>query len=142
MNDNSNPLVVSYLTLRQMIGWIGLLMPFFVRAGAYVFEGIHSTDSISAYYYTGMRDVFVASLVLAGVLITCYRAPGLIDNVTAIVAGLGAIGIALFPMSPRFAADDCLGKCSNLIPKLGAVRVLHASVRAFRIARAPFSYQS
>ena len=51
-------LVVSYLTLRQMVGAIGLLMPFLVRLGGYIFEHITTTDSISAYYYTGMRDIF------------------------------------------------------------------------------------
>ena len=50
MNDLENDYVVSYLTLRQMIGWAGLLMPLVVRGGAYIFEGIHSGDSISAYY--------------------------------------------------------------------------------------------
>ena len=97
--------VVSYLTLRQMIGWIGLAMPFVVRGGALIFERIASTDSISAYYYTGMRDVFVSTLVLVGVLLTCYRTPALRDNVVAILAGIAAIGIGLFPMDPTFAAE-------------------------------------
>jgi hypothetical protein len=95
--------VVSYLTLRQMIGWIGLLMPFAVRIGAGVFEHIYTTDSISAYYYTGQRDVFVSTLVLIGVLVTCYRTPAFKDNAAAIVAGLAAIGIGLFPMDPTWA---------------------------------------
>ena len=49
MNDLENDYVVSYLTLRQMIGWAGLLMPLVVRGGSYIFEGIHTGDSISAY---------------------------------------------------------------------------------------------
>ena len=102
MSDPESELVVSYLTLRQMIGWIGLLMPVAVRLGAIFFEGIYSTDSISAYYYTGMRDVFVSTLVLVGVLLTCYRTPAWHDNLLAIVAGLAAIGIGLFPMDPKY----------------------------------------
>jgi hypothetical protein len=105
MSSQNNEFVVSYLTLRQMIGWIGLLMPFAVRLGALIFEGIQSTDSISAYYYTGMRDVFVSTMVLGGALLTCYRTPAWHDNVLAIIAGLSAIGIGLFPMSPTFAAE-------------------------------------
>lgn len=96
-------LVVSYLTLRQMIGAGGLLMPLAVRVGAYVFEGIATTGSISAYYYTGMRDVFVSTLVLVGALMACYRSPRTLDNVIGIVAGFAASGIGLFPMSPIFA---------------------------------------
>lgn len=105
MNNNDSTLVVSYLTLRQMIGWIGMLMPLAVRLGAYLFQGIYSTDSISAYYYTGMRDVFVSTLVLVGVLLTCYRGPALIDSVAAIIGGLSAIGTGLFPIAPEFAAE-------------------------------------
>ncbi len=101
-----NPdLVVSYLTLRQMIGVAGLLMPIVVRVGAYFFEGIVTTGSISAYYYTGMRDIFVSTLVLVGALMACYRSPQRLDNFLGTAAGLGAIGIGLFPMSPVFAEE-------------------------------------
>jgi hypothetical protein len=105
MDTQDKEFVVSYLTLRQMIGWTGLLMPITVRLGAFIFEGIRTTDSISAYYYTGMRDVFVSTLVLVGVLLTCYRTPSLRDNIVAIVAGIAAIGIGLFPIDPKFATE-------------------------------------
>ena len=105
MSSQQDEFVVSYLTLRQMIGWAALLMPIAVRVGAFIFEGIRSTDSISAYYYTGMRDVFVSTLVLGGALLACYRSPAWHDNVCAIVAGIAAIGIGLFPMSPTFAGE-------------------------------------
>src|SRR3954467_3580780 len=118
MNDQPDDNVVSYLTLRQMIGWVGLFMPIAVRAGAWFFEGIHTSDSISAYYYTGMRDVFVSTLVLVGALVMCYRAPALRDNLVAIVCGIAAIGIGLFPMDPAWAAEiirqfpeTATGKC-------------------------------
>jgi hypothetical protein len=110
-------LVVSYLTLRQMIGWVGFLMPLSVRVGAFVFEGIKSTDSISAYYYTGMRDVFVSTLVLAGALLSCYRTPAWSDNAVAIVGGIAAIGIGLFPMDPIYAAEIL-----QKFPEMGAAR--------------------
>jgi hypothetical protein len=91
-------LIVSYMVLRQLIGWVGLLMPFVVHAGALLLEGIDFTNSISAYYYTGMRDVFVSTLVLVGAFLTCYRTPTRLDSLLAKVAGLAAIGIGLFPM--------------------------------------------
>jgi hypothetical protein len=103
MDNQDKEFVVSYLTLRKAIGIAGLLMPFIVRAGAYVFESIRSTDSISAYYYTGMRDVFVSTLVLVGALLACYRTPALRDNVVATMAGAAGIAIALFPMDPTYA---------------------------------------
>ena len=104
-SNPQNEFVVSYLTLRQMIGWAGLLLPIAVRLGAYLFEGIASTDSVSAYYYTGMRDVFVSTLVLGGALLACYRTPAWHDSAVAIAAGVSAVGIGLFPMVPAYAPE-------------------------------------
>src|ERR1041384_6321064 len=100
MDDQKRDFVVSYLTLRQMIGWIGLLMPLTVRILAFALEGV-SRDSIIMYYYTGMHDVFVTTLILIGILLTCYRSPALVDNVVSIIAGLSAIGMAFFPAAPE-----------------------------------------
>jgi hypothetical protein len=97
--------IVSYLTLRKLIGWLGLLMPLAVRGGGLLFEGIRTTDSLSAYYYTSMRDVFVSTTVLSGALLACYRTPHLRDNVVATIAGIAAMGLALFPMDPTYAAE-------------------------------------
>lgn len=108
MNNSEKSYVISYFTLRQLTGLAGLLMPIIVRTGAYIFENIYSTDSISAYYYTGMRDVLTATLVLVGALLACYRSEVWYDNVIAIVAGLAAIGIGLFPMDPTYAAEIIL----------------------------------
>lgn len=98
-------LVVSYLTLRQAIGAVGLLMPFVVKIGGWWFENVTTTGSISAYYYTGMRDVFVSTLVLVGALMACYRSTHVVDTVISVVAGLAAAGIGLFPMAPVFAHE-------------------------------------
>lgn len=100
-DQNSN--ITSYWYLRNAIGYIGLLMPTWVKFGAYFREDIAFTNSISAYYYTGMRDVFVATLVLVGVLLACYRTDKLSDNIVALIAGLAACGIAFFPMDPEYA---------------------------------------
>ncbi len=105
MDVDDSRCAASYRTLQTMIGWAGLLMPITVRGGGLLFEGIRSTDSLSAYYYTGMRDIFVATTVLTGVLLACYRTPHLIDNIVASVAGIAAIGLALFPMDPTYAAE-------------------------------------
>ena len=111
MDDPDKELVVSYLTLRQMIGWIALLMPVTVKIGAAILDGIPAGTSISAYYYTSMRDVFVSTMVLVGVLVACYRTPDLCDNVVAVVAGIAAICIGLVPTDPPGAHISRLGEC-------------------------------
>ena len=105
MHAHENDYVASYIMLRRMIGWAGLLMPLVVRGGGLLLEGITTTDSLSAYYYTSMRDVFVSTTVLTGALLACYRTPHLRDNIVATAAGLAAIGLALFPMDPTYAAE-------------------------------------
>lgn len=57
--ENSN--ITSYWYLRNAIGYIGIIMPIWVKLGAYLRENITSQTSISVYYYTSMRDVFVAT---------------------------------------------------------------------------------
>jgi hypothetical protein len=101
--QEDNSYITSYWYLRNAIGYIGLIMPTWVKFGAYFREDIAFTNSISAYYYTGMRDVFVATLVLVGVLLACYRTDKLSDNIIAFIAGLAACGIAFFPMNPEYA---------------------------------------
>jgi len=95
-------LIVSYLTLRKAVGIIGLLMPIVVRVGAYYFEQIPSNTSISAYYYTTMRDVFVGSLAAIGVFLFCYRGTDTQDNVLTNIAGACAVAIGLLPTEPEY----------------------------------------
>ena len=82
-----NEFVISYFKLRKAIGVLGLLMPILVRLGAWWREGILSNESISAYYYTSMRDVFVGIMVATGVFLFCYRGPDRQDNILTNIAG-------------------------------------------------------
>lgn len=95
---------VSYRRLRQAIGMIGLLMPIVVRVGGRL-EGIASIGSISAYYYTAMRDVFSGTLILVGVLLACNRTGSRFSSLLSMLCGLAACGIALFPMDPAYAPN-------------------------------------
>ena len=85
-----------------MVLLVGLL---FLSVVIQIFSTSCLQQSISAYYYTSMRDVFVSTMVLVGALLACYRAPALRDNLIAIVCGISAIGIGLFPMEPAWAAE-------------------------------------
>jgi hypothetical protein len=93
---------VSYLTLRKAIGWIGIGMPLVVKTGASLSESIPLNASISAYYYTSMRDVLVGALFAIGVFLYFYRGRDRGENVLMSIAGLAAIGIGLLPMDPYY----------------------------------------
>lgn len=107
----SSQLVGSYMTLRKAIGWIGICLPFSVFLGNWVIFSHHIgaclvpisnklPDSLSGYYYSHMRDVFVGAMWAAGVFLFFYRGRDELERWATNFAGLFAIGIALFPTAP------------------------------------------
>jgi hypothetical protein len=96
------PFDVSYLSLRKSIGWIGFLMPWVTRAVAKIFGGTPALLSISAYYHTPGRDIFVGSLFAVGLFLGFYRGNlnSRQDRILAVIWGLAAAFIGLIPMNP------------------------------------------
>ncbi|MEV4057627.1 DUF998 domain-containing protein [Amycolatopsis sp. NPDC049688] len=95
-----NTLVHSYLFLRRAIGLIGLALPFVLVLGKQLAQGGDLAGSLSSYYYTDLRDVLVGAMCAVGVFLLAYYGHDYVDNVASSVAGLGAIGLALFPTTP------------------------------------------
>lgn len=92
--------VRSYLLMRLVIGVVGVLLPVALLVGDWWFVdgGPTTRGSLSAYYHSGMRDVFVAALAVIGVFLLTYMAFHYNwDNVLSVVAGLTALGTAMFP---------------------------------------------
>lgn len=99
MDDTGNPFVHSYLFLRRAIGCIGVALPFVLVVGQLIVDGT-VRHSVSAYYYSDMRDVYVGSLCAVGVFLLAYRGYGTADEVAGDIAAVAAVGVALFPTSP------------------------------------------
>jgi hypothetical protein len=92
--------VRSYLVMRLGIGALGIVLPLWlVLADWLAFSGDpHPRGSLSVYYYSGMRKVFVMIMSATGIfLITHEVADRNLDNTATFFAGLCAILIALFP---------------------------------------------
>jgi hypothetical protein len=104
-----NPLVISYLTLRKVIGLLGLLLPFLVTLGAWLLFQTGPRVSLSAYYHTGMRDVLVGILFAIGFFLGSYKGYERKDNLAGNLAGVFAVGLALFPTAQ--AGASCGGTC-------------------------------
>jgi hypothetical protein len=100
LEKESDGLSVSYFTLRKWIGWLGILLPFVVVLGAFVFSGAAMKTSVSAYYHSCMRDFFVGLLAVVGLFLVTYRGHQGYDNVASTIAGVSALGVALFPNDP------------------------------------------
>ena len=104
-------LVLSYLALRKAIGIIGTALPFVLVIGKILLQGSGLEPSISDYYYTAMRNVFVGSLWAIGVFMLSYHGYEKRDDVAGDVACFSAIGVSLFPTTPAVAtkAQETIG---------------------------------
>ncbi len=96
----NDSLVISYLSLRKAIGIIGIALPFVLALGKILFEGPGIQSSISGYYHTVVRDIFVGSLCAIAVFLGSYRGYERIDLIAGKVACISALGVALFPTTP------------------------------------------
>ena len=90
--------VISHLLLRTYIGAIGILLPVIIvivdisNNKAFLIQ-----DSISDYYQTSARVVFVGALFVLGFFLLAYRGYTLFDRIIASIAGVFALGVAVFP---------------------------------------------
>ncbi|MFD9889124.1 DUF998 domain-containing protein [Amycolatopsis sp. NPDC059027] len=107
----STTLVHSYLFLRRAIGVIGLALPVLLIVGTLAVDGGGLLNSISGYYYTSTRDVFVGSMCAIGVFLLSYHGYSRLDDVAGNLAAIAAIGLAVCPTTPAHATstDRVLG---------------------------------
>ena len=98
--------VRSYLQLRIAIGVLGVVLPLLLIVIVDVLDGKNPAlrGSVSAYYYTGGRDLFVAAMCVTGVFLIGYklrngRKRDLSRNESRVTtaAGVAAVIVALFP---------------------------------------------
>lgn len=98
----------SYLALRKTIGWIGILLPFVLMLGSFViFHENMTLFTISLFYYSGMRDVFVGALCAIGLFMFFYRGYDRWDNRLGNLAGICALCTAWFPTAESGPQDLC-----------------------------------
>jgi hypothetical protein len=95
-----NELIVSYMFLRQTVGWIGTLLPVVLLAGNAISSTTPRPDSMSGYYYTDMRNILVGALCALGVFLVAYEGYDDVDRWITNIAGFGAIGVAFCPTKP------------------------------------------
>src|SRR6266404_3334570 len=98
-----DPIVLSYLALRKAVGAVALGLPFALSIPLWILRHHIIQSSISGYYYTGMRNLFVGSLCAIAMFMLCCRGYDWQDELAGIFSAVCALGVAFFPTAP----DDC-----------------------------------
>jgi hypothetical protein len=92
-------LVVSYLTLRKVVGVLGMALPVVVAVWGFELQhAYHLLPSISDYYDLRTRDAFVGILFTIAWFLFAYHGYDRNDDVAGNLACLFALGVALFPI--------------------------------------------
>ena len=120
-NDDSSTL--SYKELRAVVGVLAFALPVILIVGGIVIEGYSVQDSISSYYYTNLRGVFVGILFITGAFLFTYRPTkcykdGSFDSVLGDFACIFAIGVALFPTDPTVLSTlsaEVIESCTKVV---------------------------
>lgn len=130
--------VRSFLFLRVVIGALGIALPFLlVLIDKLAFHGDpFPRDSLSVYYYSGMREVFTLTIGVTGFFLIAYKITERnLDNTLSVIGGLAGITIPLFPTGRPAAlvASTKLTPLQNLIGE-DWTKWIHYSASAIFIA--------
>jgi hypothetical protein len=106
--DLSNHIAATYKALRLGVALIAFAFPLMLWIGGHNLASLPLQSSMSAYYHAGdavnpgqgaMRNEFVGILFAVGFILFIYQGITRFEDYALNVAGVLAIGIALFPMT-------------------------------------------
>jgi hypothetical protein len=97
--------LVSYRTLRRVVGVLGVSLPVVLAVWGFALEGrVEFLPSISDYYALRTRDVLVGVLFTIAWFLFTYRGYDRRDDIAGNLACVFALGVALFPNVGPWAA--------------------------------------
>lgn len=94
------PEVISYITIQNVVGILGVLLPIVLVFGSLLFGHVKEVlPSISTYYHSNMRDFFVGLLCAVALFLFAYKGYDNRDNIAGNLGCIFAVGVAFFPTS-------------------------------------------
>jgi hypothetical protein len=119
--DDNKIWLTNSLTLRKIIGVMGMAMPLLLFGFLYLDNGLqYPLESISHYYYTRVGGIFVIILSLLAFFLIVYKGKEPVDFYISFFAGIFALLVVLFP------TNNITDICGDLAKKY-AVTILPAS---------------
>jgi hypothetical protein len=128
---DGNQLIISYMFLRQIVGWIGTLLPIVLLVGVAISSTESRPDSMSGYYYTDMRNIFVGALCALGVFLGAYDGYDEVDRWITNIAGLCAIGVAFCPTKPAVCVAGARACPASSVTQLSTSQQVVGDIHLF-----------
>lgn len=121
------PEIISYYTMRRAIGILGITLPLILLAGSFLFGNCKEVQmSISAYYYTNMRNIFVGFNCAVALFLFAYRGHDWMDNLTGYLGCIFALGVAFLPATISNTGHTCLVPPAMQHPLVGTLHNISA----------------
>jgi hypothetical protein len=103
--EADNDLVFSYLTMRNLIGFCGMLLPIALAIAPNRTTKYYGLEpSISDYYFTESGDLLVVILSVLAVFLFTYYGYNKQERILTLAAAIGALGVAFVPTT--YKNDD------------------------------------
>jgi hypothetical protein len=120
--ESENELVVSYKTLRNLIGFAGMLLPLILI----FFSGRGENDkwienSISDYYYSNRGDLLVVVLSILGVFLFTYQGYDWKESAVTTIAAICGIGVGFSPTRTELANSLSIHTTRETVPMIFGV---------------------
>ena len=97
-NEKNEIWLSSQVTLRKLVGILGVLMPLLLFIFLFIDTNYSSLlESISHYYYTRAAGVFVIIISLLAIFLLVYKGHARVDFYVSAIAGIFALLVVLFP---------------------------------------------
>jgi hypothetical protein len=121
------PEIISYYTMRRAIGILGITLPLILVAGSFLLGDCKEVQtSISTYYHTNMRNIFVGLNCAVALFLFAYRGHDLMDNLAGYIGCTVVLGVAFLPCAISAPADPCLIPVSAQNPLVGKLHNMSA----------------
>lgn len=106
-DELAEQIVGTYFALRAAMTILAVGLPVVLIGWSLLGSALPVLGSISEYYWSPARDVFVGALVGTGITLICYRGYGPLENRLLNVAGTLLVVVALVPTDPP--GDEAFG---------------------------------
>ena len=127
VKEHKPPEVISYYSMRRAIGILGITLPLILVAGSALFGGCREVQSsISTYYHTNMRNIFVGYNCAVALFLFAYRGHDWRDNLTGYLGCIFVLGVAFLPCSIGSSNQACLIIPGEQNPMVGKLHNLSA----------------